>query len=158
MSGDEAGGPSGRLVEGGQALSSFTPPAGAATGASGRLVEHVQALTRDTVAPRVTLERIVLLLRTRLPGALACAIRLSQPGEPEPLVVGESRSGIEGETITVAIAGQRETYGTLEVVKAFGQKASPDERQALERIALLLAPIARLALGLEVPRNPRPEA
>ncbi len=131
-------------------------PRDEANSAYGHLVQHVQALAGDTVAPRVTLERIALLLRTRLPRALACAIRLSQPGMPEPLVAGEPPFGIEGETIAITIADRREVYGTLEVVKALGQPASLEERQALERIALLLAPIARLALGLDIPQNPRP--
>lgn len=131
-------------------------PQDEANGAYGQLVEHVQALAGDTVAPRVTLERVALLLRTRLPRALACAIRLSRPGLPEPLVAGESPFGIEGETIVSTIADWREVYGTLEIIKAPEQRASLEERQALERIALLLAPIARLALGLDIPQNPGP--
>ena len=121
---------------------------------------RIRALLDDTVSAGVTLDRIALLLRSVVPSTVSCGVWLGQRPEDEHLA---ARAGGAGPDVAAAptaeapIGDRHGRYGRLTLAVAPGAGLSPRDRALLTWTAEAMAPLARVALGLDVPRTPRPE-
>ena len=127
---------------------------------------RIRALLDDTVSAGVTLDRIALLLRSVVPSAVSCGVWLGQRPEDEHLAALAALAALAGgagpavaaaPTAEAPIGDRHGRYGRLTLAVAPGAGLSPRDRALLTWTAEAMAPLARVALGLDVPRTPRPE-
>jgi hypothetical protein len=143
-------------------------PAGGAEPASAGLetaaldVSAIEAqlagILRDTVSPRITLLRLVLILRARLPQATACGLTLTPPGAAAPLTFGDEVPPCEtdGARLAAPVQDAAGTYGEIAVQLPPSRAPREEVQRLLAWLGRAAAPVARIVLGLDVPHNPRP--
>lgn len=134
----------------------------ASAATSEALQGRLTALLHDTVSPKVTFGRVLLLLRSALPGVTGGSVWLARPGESEQLVAGDVQPDTAGGPAhalhTVPIEDESGVYGRLVLQLPPATVLAPSDSAVAAWVARSLVPAARIALGLDVPQTPRPAA
>jgi hypothetical protein len=120
------------------------------------LRQRIVALLDDTVSPKVNLERVLLLLQTRLARVHGYSLWMGRPGEPPTLEAGTPNAVDRRRPLRITISDQEQSYGHLELYLHDGADLSDGERALVEWAGQTMAPLARQYLGLDVPHTPRP--
>lgn len=122
----------------------------------GTLSARIKALIGDTVSPRVTMQRVLLLLTSQLPSVAGGSVRLGLPGHPAILAAGSPDPEAPGSVIELPIGDEAGNYGMLRLFTSRGQDLPLEHREIAARAARALAPLARIDLKLDVPATPQP--